>query len=48
MDWIKGTMLKHGNISAKDLDLINLVDTPEEAVQIVDDFYAKYSLSPNF
>ncbi len=48
MDWIRGTMLGHGNIGKKDLDLINLVDTPDEAVDIIDDFYEKYSLSPNF
>jgi hypothetical protein len=25
-----------------------VVDTPEEAVRVIDDFYAKYLLSPNF
>ena len=48
MDWIKGTMLTNGKISAGDLDLINLVETPTEAVQVIDDFYTKYLLSPNF
>lgn len=47
-DWIKETMLGVGNISPGDLDLINLVDTPTEAVQVIDDFYSKYLLSPNF
>lgn len=48
MDWIKGTMLDVGNISPGDLDLFHTVDTPEEAVKVIDDFYGKYLLSPNF
>ena len=48
LDWIKGTMLDYGNISPGDLDLINLVETPTEAVRVIDDFYSKYLLSPNF
>ena len=32
----------------KDLDLFNLVDTPAEAVDIINDFYKKYTLKPNF
>jgi uncharacterized protein (TIGR00730 family) len=47
-DWIKTTMLAAGNISPKDLDLINIVDTPTEAVKVIDEFYSKYLLSPNF
>lgn len=46
--WIREVMLKEGNISPEDLDLVNLVDTPTEAVQVIDDFYSKYLLSPNF
>jgi len=48
LDWIKGTVLEEKNISPKDLDLINVVDTPDEAVKVIDEFYAKYMLSPNF
>ena len=48
-DWIKGTMLNaENNISAEDLDLVQIVDDASEAVKIIDDFYHKYSLSPNF
>ncbi|WP_339608253.1 TIGR00730 family Rossman fold protein [uncultured Roseivirga sp.] len=47
-DWVKDVMLNEGNISSPDLDLINLVDTPEEAVKVIDDFYSKYLLTPNF
>lgn len=48
-EWIKHTMLgKENNINAEDLELINLVDTPDEAVKVIDDFYSKYLLQPNF
>jgi uncharacterized protein (TIGR00730 family) len=49
IDWIKKTMLElEHNISVEDLDLFNIVDTPYEAVDIVDEFYKKYTLKPNF
>ncbi len=48
LDWVKDTMLSFGNISPQDLDLINLVDTPTDAVKVIDEFYSKYLLSPNF
>ena len=49
LDWIKATMLeKEKNISIEDLDLINVVDTPKQAVTIINNFYKKYTLKPNF
>jgi uncharacterized protein (TIGR00730 family) len=48
IDWVKGTMLKFGNISNTDLDLISIVETPTDAVRVIDEFYSKYLLSPNF
>ncbi|MEE9364320.1 MAG: TIGR00730 family Rossman fold protein [Cellulophaga sp.] len=48
MDWIKSTMLEHGTISATDLDLIKIVDTEQEVVDIIDSFYKGRMLSPNF
>lgn len=49
IDWIKSTLLeKFGNISSGDLDLVHIVDTPGEVIQILDKFYAEYNLSPNF
>ena len=48
-DWIKEILLeKFGNISAEDLDLIHIVDTPDEVIEILDTFYDKNNLSPNF
>jgi len=49
LDWIKVIMLeKEKNISIEDLDLINVVDTPKQAVAIINNFYKKYTLKPNF
>jgi len=49
VDWIKNVMLeKEANISANDLDLFTLVDTTDEAVKCIDDFYSNYLLKPNF
>ena len=48
IDWIKNKMLEAGNISPKDLDLIKLVDSAEEVVEIIDAFYKGNTLSPNF
>ena len=39
---------QNATISAKDLDLIHVVDTADEAVAIMDDFYSNYLLKPNF
>ncbi|MFP4088738.1 MAG: TIGR00730 family Rossman fold protein [Cyclobacteriaceae bacterium] len=47
--WIEQTVLtQEKNINSDDLKLINLVDSPEEAVEVIDSFYSKYMLSPNF
>ena len=51
-DWMKTIMLEQaGTISAKDLDLIPIVDTADEAVKIICDFYKgadSGELSPNY
>ncbi|MCK0156733.1 TIGR00730 family Rossman fold protein [Cellulophaga sp. F20128] len=48
IEWVKNTMLTEGTISAKDLDLVKIVDTAEEVVEIIDVFYKGRDLSPNF
>jgi len=49
MDWIKTTLLeKEHNINAEDLNLFSIVDTAEEAVDAIDNFYSQYLLQPNF
>lgn len=34
-EWVRGSLLANGMISAKDLDLVHLVDDPAEAVRLV-------------
>lgn len=49
IDWIKSSMLEdEHNISPADLNLFTLVDTPEEAVEHILDFYRNHKLNPNF
>ena len=49
LQWIKKTLLESfSNISAKDLDLIHLVDTEDEVIAVLDGFYKESGLSPNF
>ncbi|MGB0895755.1 MAG: TIGR00730 family Rossman fold protein [Flavobacteriaceae bacterium] len=49
MDWVKNVMVnEHKTVSPEDLDLIDIVDTEEEVIDILDNFYRKYALSPNF
>lgn len=47
-DWIKNTMLDAGNISPQDLNLIKIVETADEVVEIINAFYKGHTLSPNF
>lgn len=49
IDWIQNMVCnKECNISPEDMKLVNIVDTPTEAVKVIDDFYSKYLLQPNF
>ena len=49
INWVETTLLNaNNNISKEDLDLIHLVDTADEVIEILDSFYNEYGLSPNF
>ena len=49
IDWIKEVLLtEKNNISPEDLDLIQIVDTAEEAVKMINDYYKDHHLKPNF
>lgn len=49
LNWVKQTMLlEENNISEKDLELFKIVETADEAVSIINEFYSKYLLKPNF
>ncbi len=49
IDWIKTVMIeKEHNANPDDMNLIKIVDTEDEVVEALDNFYKKYNLSPNF
>jgi uncharacterized protein (TIGR00730 family) len=49
LDWIHEVMLnQEHNVKTEDLNIFRLVDTAEEAVAYIDQFYSRYLLSPNF
>lgn len=49
VEWIKTTLLdSFENISPADIDLVQVVDTEDEVIEILDQFYDEYNLSPNF
>jgi len=49
INWITDVMLtEESNIGPEDMELFTVVDTTEEAVEIINNFYSKYMLSPNF
>ncbi|MFZ4679327.1 MAG: TIGR00730 family Rossman fold protein [Flavobacterium sp.] len=49
IDWINTVLIeKEKTIHLEDMNLIKIVDTEDEVVKALDDFYKKYNLSPNF
>jgi uncharacterized protein (TIGR00730 family) len=49
LDWIKKTMCdQYHNLNPEDVELIKLVDTADDAVNYILDYYADMSISPNF
>jgi uncharacterized protein (TIGR00730 family) len=49
VEWIEDKVLEEQqNISPEDTKLFTLVDTATEAVGVINEFYSKYLLSPNF
>jgi uncharacterized protein (TIGR00730 family) len=49
LKWINEEMLEEEhNISPEDLDIFTLVDTSDEAIDYIVEFYSRYLLSPNF
>ncbi len=49
VDWIKKVMLEDSQyISPEDQFLFKIVDTADEAVDEIIEFYSKYTISPNF
>lgn len=49
VDWITTTLIEQEKtVSDSDLNLIKIVDTEDEVLAVLDSFYKKYDLSPNF
>jgi uncharacterized protein (TIGR00730 family) len=49
IDWIKTVLIeKEHTVGPDDLSLIKIVDTEDEVVDVLDNFYKKYNLKPNF
>jgi uncharacterized protein (TIGR00730 family) len=49
IDWLKNTMaIKEGNVNISDLDMFKLVDTADDAVNYILDYFAEKSIKPNF
>ncbi len=49
LDWVQKIMIdQEKTVSQIDMNLIKIVDTEEEVVAVLDKFYKKYDLSPNF
>ena len=49
LDWIMKTLLdKYKNIGKKDLDLFKIVDSADEVIDVINKFYKKHHLQPNF
>jgi uncharacterized protein (TIGR00730 family) len=49
LEWITKVMMEEEhNVSPDDLNIFRVVDTAEEAVAFIDQFYSRFLLSPNF
>lgn len=47
-DWVEHTLKASGKISPNDTDLLHIVDTPEEVLSIIEDFYREKGYTTNF
>lgn len=49
IDWIKIVLVEQEQtVSPEDMHLIKIVDNEDEVVEVLDTFYKKYTLKPNF
>lgn len=45
LDWLRNTMAVEKNIDIKDLDMFKVVDTPEDVIKEIKDFYVKQNFN---
>lgn len=49
LEWVQKTLCdSFKNISEGDIDLVKVVDTTDEVIEILEEFYDEFNLSPNF
>ena len=49
VDWIKAVLIdREKTVSPEDMNIFKIVDTADEVVNVLDTFYKKYNLKPNF
>jgi len=49
LNWIREVIIEQeGNANPDDMLLFRVVDTEDEVVDVLNNFYRKYNLSPNF
>jgi hypothetical protein len=49
IEWMRTVLVEQEKtVNAVDLDLFKIVDTEDEVVEVLDKFYKKYDLTPNF
>jgi len=47
LDWIKTTMVNEGTINAEDLDLMQIIDTPDEILEAIFKHYEEVGFEPS-
>ena len=47
IDWFHNTMLKEKMVSEQDFEIFHVVDTADEAVKIIEDFYNRFHVKTN-
>ena len=47
LDWFKSTLVDEGMINAEDMDLIKMIDRPEDVVSAIFDHYEKRGFEPS-
>jgi hypothetical protein len=47
IDWFRDTLVAEGTISAGDLDLFQVIDTPQDVVNAIFDYYEHKSFEPS-
>ena len=48
IDWVSTKLVEENTIAAEDLNIFKVVDTAEDAVAAINEFYQTYALKPNF